>query len=253
MHHEPRQFDAVLCDIDGCLGPESTAPFDAHALARLADHNRRAAEHGDRPLVTLCSGRPQPFAEALCRVIHNHSLPVVCENGVWLFDPASGAYLRDPAITPEHLDAVAGAEAWIESQFGPTGVVIQPGKVASVSIWHPDTPFLMSLIPRLREVFADHGWPFRVSNTVRWINCDLAFVSKGTGVERFSAHTGIPRERLAGIGDTLSDLAIADRVVFFACPDNADEALKAKATYVAPVPEIAGVLHILDRLAAGRV
>lgn len=244
----PRRFDAVISDIDGCLGPESHAPVDAHALANLADYNHSAHNLGDRPVVTLCSGRPQPYAEAICRVIANTTLPCICEMGVWLYDPKANRYLQDERITPEQLRGVRACQQWVETDLGAKGVVVQPGKSASISIWHPDTPFLKSLMPMLRERVTREGWPLRVSDTVAWINLDLAHVSKATGIERLMKMTGLDRSRTAGIGDTLGDLAIRENVAFFACPSNAVAELKKVADYVSPHEEIEGVLDILDRL-----
>ena len=243
-----RRFDAIISDIDGCLGPESHHPVDADSLALLARHNRRAAEVGDVPMMTLCSGRPQPYAEAICRVIANTRWPCVCEMGVWLYDPRDNRFLRDPAILPEHLSAVRACSAWVEADLVPRGVVIQPGKSASISLWHPDTPTLKGLMPGIRERIAREGWGLRVSDTVAWINLDLAHVSKGTGIGRLMAMTGLTRERSCGIGDTLGDMAIRERVAWFGCPANAVDALKAVADYVSPHEEIEGVLDIVERV-----
>lgn len=244
----PRRFDAILCDIDGCLIPESGAPLDAQAFVTLAAHNRRAIAAADRPVITLCSGRPQPFVEALCRLMANTTTPAISEMGVWLYDPVAEISEFDPAILPAHKDGVREATRWIERELVPRGIFIQPGKAASISLWHPDTNVVMGLKPRLEQVFAKEGWPLRVSSTVQWVNCDLAHVGKHTGIERFFAKTGLTRDRLAGIGDTPTDHAIRERVAFFACPANAAPDLKARADYVSPHHEIAGVLDILDRI-----
>ena len=246
-----RRFDAVFCDIDGCLGPESHHPLDAQALARLAEHNQRAESVRDVPVVTLCSGRPQPFVEALCRVIANTSVPCVCENGVWVYDPRGQRFLRDPAITADNLAWVRDATAYLEAEWIPRGVVIQPGKAASISLWHPQTEILRQASPVLVERFAREGWAFRVSMTVAWINCDLAHIGKGTGIDRVYAMTDLTKDRCAGIGDSLSDLPIAERVAYFACPANADERLKAHAQRVVPGEEIEGVFEILNALEQG--
>ena len=254
------RFDAIISDIDGCLGPETNAPLDAHALAKIADHNRRVIGAGWRAgpelnrgaIFTVASGRPHGFAEAICRLLGNDALPCICENGVWLYDPRasapSGHFLRDPAITSDHLRAVHEATLWIERDLGPRGVVIQPGKTASISIWHPDTALQMSLKPQIRDTFAKEGWPFRVSNTIAWINCDLAHVSKATGIQRLKDLCGLTTERLAGIGDANSDIAIREHVAWFACPANATDQLKKQADYVSPHAEVQGVLDVLAQL-----
>lgn len=248
MTHPTRRFDAVICDIDGCLGPESAAPFDTPLLLKVAEHNILAATKGDRPVLTVCSGRPQPFAEAMCRFLANASVPCVAENGVWLYDPRDNRFLMDPAITAEDRKAVREATTWVERELLPRGVIIQPGKTASISLWHPDTRLLMGLMPTIRETFRTHGWNLRVSNTVAWINCDLEHVSKGSGIRRLIEICHFEKVRLAGIGDQMSDLAIRESVAFFACPSNADAALAAKADFVSGEAEVRGVLDILARL-----
>lgn len=244
-----RRYDAVICDIDGCLGPErASEPLNTVAMARIAEHNHLAESRGDRPVVTLCTGRPQPYAEAICRSIANTTLPIVCEMGVWLWWPTDNRYDRDPALTESDLHAVHEASEWIEHTFGPRGVVQQPGKTGSISLYHPDTAYLKSLDPQLRDEFARRNWPFRVSATWLWVNIEPAKVSKATGIERLIAATGLTKDRLAGIGDTVGDKAIRDHVAFFACPANAQPELKQHADYISPHHEIEGVLDILSQL-----
>lgn len=250
MHTAAGRFDAIICDIDGCLCPETSDPMDARALAEIAGYNERARSAGDRPLVTVCSGRPQPFAEAVCRLIGNDRLPCVAENGVWLYHPAENRYDRDPSITPDHLRAVRDASEWVEKQLGPRGVTIQPGKAASISLYHPDPGVLDELRPMLEKAFRVCGWPLRISATWNYINCDLEHVSKATGLARLIEATGLDPSRLAGIGDTMGDEAIRSSVAWFACPANADERLQAQADYVSPESEVRGVLDILERLPA---
>ncbi len=244
----PRRFDAIICDIDGCLSPGSSDPFNAPALARIAEHNRLAQAQHDRPVLTLCSGRPQPFAEAMCRLLANTTLPVIAENGVWLYWPGANHYDMDPAITRDDLSAVNAARDWVETELGPRGVVMQPGKHASISLYHRDPEFLRSLEPGVRDAFEHNGWPFRISMTWFYINCDLAHISKATAIARLFCATGLTSARCAGIGDTKGDLMIADNVAYFACPANAADELKPRADYISPHGEAEGVLDILEHL-----
>ncbi len=242
------RFDVVISDIDGCLGSEGAEALDLASLSRVAEHNRLAQEKHDRPVLTVCSGRPQPFAEGMLRLVGNMTLPGVSENGVWLYHAGTNEYMMDPAITPEHRAAVREAAAWLEATYGPRGVTQQPGKAASVSLYHPETPFLRTLAPGIAAEFQRRGWPFRVSMTWLYINCDLAHITKGTGLDRLFALTGLTRARAAGIGDTTSDVPIRERVAWFACPANAQEEIKKLADYVSPHPEAKGVVDILEQL-----
>ena len=242
------KYDLVICDIDGCLSPESHAPINDTALSKIADHNRRAVAQKDRPIVTLCSGRPISFVEAMCRFIHNTLIPCIGENGVWLYSPDVNKVEMDPAITAEHLEAVHAASRLLCDKYRANGVIEQPGKSAAVTLYHPDTTYLRSILPAVQNELADHGWPFRVSMTWFYINCDLTHVNKATGINRLFAETGIDRSRTAAIGDTMGDKFMADSVRFFACPANAEPEIQQSANYISPHAEIDGVLDILRRL-----
>jgi hydroxymethylpyrimidine pyrophosphatase-like HAD family hydrolase len=244
------RFDLIVSDIDGCLQPESSTAMDLESLATIAEWNRAATERRDRPVVTMCSGRPQPFVEAMGKLIANLTAPSVAENGVWVYDPAGNEYIMDPSITREHRAAVQEAREWLASEYGARGVSQQPGKAASISLYHADTRVLKEIWPRIAEEFDRRGWPLRVSMTWLYINCDLKHVSKGTGMKRLLAMTGMPRERVAGIGDTMSDLAIREHCGWFACPANAAEEIKLRADFVASQSEARGVVEILGRIGA---
>ncbi len=241
-------YDLVICDIDGCLSPESHAPINGPALTKIAEHNRRAIADRDRPVVTLCSGRPISFVECLCRLLHNTLIPAIGENGVWLWGPADNSFERDPKITEEHLEIVHEARQLLRSRYEDKGVIQQPGKTASVALYHSDTDYLRSLQPEIAEEFERRDWPFRVSMTWLYINCDLQHVSKATAIDRLLDQTGIPTERVAGIGDTMSDHFMVQRVAWFGCPANAEEEITKSADYVSPHEEVEGVLDILDQL-----
>lgn len=243
-----RRFDLVISDIDGCLTPEKPSPFDTETLLKIATHNRTSEETGDGPRITVCTGRPQPYTEAMCRMLGNTEVPCVAENGVWLYHPGTNAYMLDPAITDEHLEVVHNAEYWMRTEYFSAGFTIQPGKIGSISLYHPDRDCMLAAVPDIRSACEERRWPFRISTTAHYINCDLSHVSKGTGVRRLLDFVSIPKERTAGIGDTEGDRFIAEAVGYFACPANAEESLKSRADYVSPYEEARGVLDILGHL-----
>lgn len=242
------KFDLIICDIDGCLSPESHAPINIAELLKLAKHNRRAIQYRDRPVVTLCSGRPIGFVECLCRLIQNTLVPCIGENGVWLWRPADNSFECESGITEEHLEVVHEARKLLRTLYQSNGVIQHPGKTASVALYHPDTAYLRSIVPAIAEEFQKRNWPIRVSMTWLYINCDLQHVSKATGIDRLMTQTGFSPERTAGIGDTMGDRFIAERVSWFGCPANSEAEIKKAAAYVSPHDEVEGVLDILDQL-----
>ena len=222
--------------------------MDAARLLQVAQYNLTVKQRGEGPLLTLCSGRPLAFVEALCRFLQNDLIPCLGENGVWLYDPSENEYVMDPTITDEHLDIVVEVAKWAKHEFGRRGVSQQPGKNASVTLHHPDVEYLKNVCDDVRNAFESRSWPFRVTMTWSYINCDLNHISKATGIQRLFDRTGLQPADAIGIGDTMSDRAIAEQVSYFACPGNAAEPLKELADYVSSSTETAGVLDILEHI-----
>ena len=100
----------------------------------------------------------------------------------------------------------------------------------------------------IADEFEKREWPIRVSMTWLYINCDLQQVSKGTAIDRLMTQTGIQPARTAGIGDTMGDRFIADRVSWFGCPANSEPEITKAAAYISPHKEVVGVLDILEQL-----
>lgn len=241
------RFDLILCDIDGCLAAESGGALNLADLGEVAAWNLRAADKRDRPPLTVCTGRPQPFAEAMCRLVHNNQAPCIAENGAWLYWPETNLYELDPSITRDHLHAVHEAAELLADRYSAQGVTQQPGKTAAVTLYHPEPELLQRIEPEVRGVLEERGLPLRVSMTWNYINCDLEHISKASGLSRLFERTGIAPERTLGIGDTGSDLPIMEAAGWFGCPANASGEIKARADYVSPHAETAGVLDILRR------
>ncbi len=151
--------------------------------------------------------------------------------------------------------AKAAASAGYSAMYAATAPVaaaaIQPGKTASVSLYHPDHDWLVARLEGIAEHCRAEGLPLRISMSWYYINCDLVHISKATGIDRLLAAHGLARQQLAGIGDTMGDLAIRERVRFFACPANADPRLRAVADYTSPHEVADGVVDILERLTPG--
>ena len=244
----PREIKAILCDVDGCLSPEAIGQASAGALSAIAKHTHWARTQHARPLLTLCTGRPLPFADAIARMVGALDLPIVCEAGAFLLDPTTYTWELDATLTPDYLAALAEMRVWIEQAF--PAVYFEQGKVAALTLFHPDGPATLErdVMPRLRERVEREGLPFRVAMTWTCINVEPAGVSKATGIDRFMQRTGLATDQLAGIGDTMSDMAIRERVRFFACPANAKPELKPHADYVSDFDEVFGVLDILEHM-----
>ena len=92
----------IVLDIDGVLSPGEAHTFDLGLLARLSDLNRRARQGEAVPAVTLNTGRPSPYVEAVMQAIDGWQ-PALYESGAGLYFPQSYQFQAAPGLTPTHL------------------------------------------------------------------------------------------------------------------------------------------------------
>ena len=78
-----RRIEVFACDIDGCLAAAGHAAYDLAALGRMADLNALSRVSADVPALTLVTGRPHAYVDAVTQVL-GIDLPVSFENGAGL-------------------------------------------------------------------------------------------------------------------------------------------------------------------------
>lgn len=243
-----QQIRLIVSDIDGCLGAAEAVPYDIEVLAAVADLNRRARRGEPVPAVTLCSGRPGGYVDAMMQVIAGF-YPAIFENGAGLYFPDDYRFAWHPALPPGARRAVLEARELLEEG------VIRPG-LAELQL---GKEMALTLIPRpghsLEEVgrathgaLEGHGLPLTVEVSVTTVGIWLAGIDKGQGVTWLAEETGIPLAHMAGISDTREELCFLRLVGFSAAPANADAEVRAGVDYVSPYEDGRGLLDIIDRL-----
>ena len=75
----------IITDLDGCVSPEESVPWALEPFVEFARQSRAAsAGESDLAPLTLCTGRPQPYAEVLMKILDIRA-PAICENGAVLY------------------------------------------------------------------------------------------------------------------------------------------------------------------------
>lgn len=239
----------IFSDVDGCISPEDSRPWAIPRFAELARRLHDAdAGRGTLAPLTLCTGRPQPYVEALMKLLAVR-LPAICENGAVIYDLPTNTARYGPGVTHDRLDALRRLRNHIERELLPDcpGAVLQFGKDAQVSVFSQTPEILDGLRPRIEAFVAEHGPQLDIGVSHFYLNISLAGVSKGAAVRHVMDELDLGPEDVAGIGDTDGDLPLREAVGFFACPANSTPAVRAVADYVSPHPELEGMLDILDR------
>ena len=240
----------IISDIDGCISPEESVPWDFDPFLEFCRMVHPAATgQGELPPMTLCTGRPQPYVEALCKIL-DIRLPVICESGAVFYTLKDNRACYGPGVTADKVTGLRAIRCFVEEHILPChpGTLLQFGKEAQISVYCPDPQVLPGIGKLVANFASQRGGPELIINASHYyLNISLGGVDKGSAIAHILQEFGIDRAHAAGIGDTVGDLPIRDHVAFFACPSNSVPAIKEVADYVSPYPMMRGMLDILKR------
>lgn len=243
----------IVSDIDGCLGRGEAQPYDLDVLGRVAECNRRAKRGEDIPAITLCSGRPAAYVDAMMQAVSGF-VPAIFENGAGLYFPESYRFAWNPALSASARTEMRRARALLEEHVVQAGIAtIQPGKEMSVTLFPSPGHRLDQVGDAATATLEDEGLDCRVEVSVSSVGIWLEGIDKGTGVRWLAKETGIPLAEMAGVTDTWDDLPFLRVVGFRAAPANADREVTQSADYVSPYADGRGLLDIIERILGRRV
>ncbi|MCC7165308.1 MAG: HAD family phosphatase [Anaerolineae bacterium] len=238
----------VVTDIDGCLTPGEGGAWDFDVLRFVAALNRRARA-GDAPFaVTLCTGRQQPYVEAMMQAIDGH-LPAIYENGAGLYFPHPYRFVAHPAITPTALGQLAEIRRVLQTEMVERGLAqLQPGKELSLTLYPAREPLsLAELAERARAVLGGTLNGFVLYASVSSVEILAAGINKGAGVEWLARELDLSLSSFGGIGDAPADLTFLSKLRSSAAPANATADVRASVQYTSPYSDARGVRDILEK------
>ena len=239
----------IIADVDGCISPEESIPWDLDPFVQFARLTRQANDgHGPIAPITFCTGRPQPYVELLAKLLDVRA-PVICESGAVLYTLHDNHARYAPGVSVEKIAGLRALRAFIESEILPSqpGALLQFGKEAQISVFSKAPAILPGIQRQVEGFMAGRRGPgLDITRSHYYLNMSLSGVDKGATLRLLLDELGIDGDDAAGIGDTEGDLPIRQVVRFFACPANATAAVQSVADYVSPHPALRGILDILN-------
>ena len=235
----------IVADIDGCLIPGQGEAFDLEIFQAVQEINRQAQSDSHIPAITLCSGRPQPYVEAviqLCGIPY----PVVCESG-GVFYSLKGRYLEvHPNFDSATQNALRAITSAAKTQLADRlPVVIEPGKITQLTLV-PIAPLTVEeILPTAQQILQASNGLYSFDHTSICINFSPRTINKGVGLQWLAEKTGIRTDEMAGIGDAPADRTFLELVQLAGAVQNAAEPVKQIAHYVSPYAYGRGVLDFV--------
>lgn len=236
-----------VSDIDGCLAAPYT-PYDLDTLHTLATYAHKAGSMEARadtalPVLSLCSGRPYSYVEAMAQVL-GLTTPVLFESGAGMFDPVAAQTTWHPAFTPELQEQVAAMRDWFAREAVPgTKISIDYGKRAQAGIVTPDPDEIKAVRPRTIAFAEKHLPDLKVCTTDVSIDVISPAITKEVGLQWLGEHLDVSLSEMAFIGDTDGDIEAIQAVAYGFAPANAHDVVKDQADYVTEKAVAAGTLE----------
>ena len=239
LSHEPtRRIEVFACDIDGCLAAAGHAPYDLAALRRMADLNALSRFSDDVPALTLVTGRPHAYVDAVSQVL-GIELAMSFENG-------AGLATRRPYRAWLSAAAEAGLPQLHEFSAlvaNTPEMTLQLGKVASLSVFPVDEAYpLDELEIDVTALIGDAGLELVVDPSTDCVNVLVPGVDKGTGFAWLLDELGMPAEAVAGIGDSVGDLPWLAACGVSVAPANAAPEVRSAVSRAFDVPGVEAAL-----------
>lgn len=241
-----RPIRVFACDIDGCLAAVDHGAFDLARLHAIAELNRASAHDATVPALTLVTGRPHAYVDAVMQAL-DVRLPASFENGAGLATRIPYRAWLAPAVAAGG-PAIAAVTAALEARGD---VFVQMGKVASLSVFPNDLARpVEDLSADLTALLARERLPLEVDPSTGCVNLLLPGIDKASGLRDLCAEVRVDPAEVAGIGD-----AIGDRTWLRACgvsfaPANAVPEVRSSVTRTLDLPDVAATLAAYEALIA---
>ena len=237
-----------VSDIDGCLAAPYQ-PYDLDRLQALAAHAHAAGALSDngtpptaRPVLTLCSGRPYSYVEAMAQTL-GLVTPVLFESGAGRFDPVAAQTTWHPALTDELEEQLDTMRAWFRTEAIPgTKISLDHAKRAQAGIVTPDPAEIQAIRPKALAFVENHLPGLKVFTTDVSIDVLSPQITKRAGLEWLGAHLNVSLASMAYIGDTDGDIVALEAVGRSFAPTNAHASVKSCVDHVTQDAVAAGTL-----------
>lgn len=238
-----------VLDIDGCI----THPFETphwESISEIRELNRKSHEFDEIPALTLCTGRPLPYAEAVSQWL-DIKLPFVFESAAlyhWNGNRIQ-TILDNESENGRSLKPINEIKKWLAEQVLPDypDMILEFSKMMDAGVVSPDKEQINRVYERIMDHIRDNYPDLEAHRTEISVNTLLAGNNKGAGFQLLSKEIGIPFGQMAYIGDSEGDIPALKKAKLAFAPSNAIDRVKEIAE-VLPYETSEAILEAYKRI-----
>ncbi len=238
-----------VLDLDGCL----TYPFetpDWNSITKIREYQLQSGKDHTIPALSLCTGRPLPYAEAVAQWMGIRDT-IIFESGGGFFHPLTNELTWSPHFNGDIARKSQEIRNWfandVLSQF--PGVMLEYTKHTDVGMVHTDVNEIGQVYEIARK-YIQAGYPeFEVHQTGVSVNIIVKACNKVSGLKFFAERQGVSASQIAYIGDSTGDLMALKWAGAPFAPSNAIREVRESAR-VMNGEATAGVLEAYEAIIA---
>lgn len=217
-----------ITDIDGCL----TTPFkvpDWELLSQIRRINKQSANDMAVPPLSICSGRPMSYVEAVAQWLGIDKPTVFESAGIYKLSTNEVHFLS--AFDDEAEREVYELKKWLRDEIVPdyNNLIVEFTKRMDAGIVHFEKAVIDEIYPTVLDYVNKHYPKFEVHKTDVSINVILRGNNKKNGIQKLCELLDLKSEEVAYIGDSSGDIPGLKIVGKAFAPLNASEAVKREA------------------------
>lgn len=220
-----------ITDIDGCLSTPFKTP-DWDLISQIRRLHQQSVHDMAVPELSICSGRPFPYVEAVAQWLGIDN-PVVFESaGIYELSTNKVRFL--PVFDEEAEQQVRELKQWLREEIVPqhSDLIIEFSKRMDAGIIHLETEVINDIYPQVTEYVNEHYPKFETHRTDVSINIILGENTKRNGILEVCEMVDVDPEEVAYIGDSSGDISGLKTVGRAFAPLNASDDVKEVAEVV---------------------
>ena len=217
-----------ISDIDGCLTKPFTTP-DWQLLSEIRRLNEQSNHDLAIPALSICSGRPMPYVEAVSQWL-GVERPTVFESA-GIYDHSTNKVRFLPAFDEEAERQVNDLKNWLQDEVIDhyPDMILEFTKRMDAGLIHLEKGVIDEIYPQIVGYIEEEYPRFEVHKTDVSINIILGGNNKQNGIERLCELLDIDLGEVAYIGDSSGDIPGLKVVGRPFAPLNASEDVKGHA------------------------
>lgn len=239
-----------ITDLDGCIAQPFISP-DWAAISEIKKLSERSRTEEHIPALTICSGRPFPYVEAIGQWL-NIEAPMIFESGGGMYDIKTNEISWNPHFDEEAKIAVAEIKEWLEGTLikNYKGTYPEFAKYTDAGLVNPDTAKINLMHAEVLNHVGKNYPMFEVHATDVSVNIILKKANKGEGIRFLCKKMGLKLEEVAYIGDSSGDIPGLEIVGESFAPANAKDIVKQQVDNVTVETTwgVLGAYHYLIKL-----